>query len=133
MKIVVIDGQGGSIGKAVTEQLLKFFPASDVFCIGTNSMATSSMLKAGARNAATGENPVVVACRDADCIVGPIGIAMVDAMLGEITPAMAKAVSDSPAEKILIPVNKCITIAGTEALTLTQHIQNAVDQIRRTR
>ena len=82
MKIVVIDGQGGSIGKAIVEQLVKKVDIESIFCIGTNSVATANMLKAGAKYGASGENPVVVACRDADYIIGPIGIIMADSMLG---------------------------------------------------
>lgn len=134
MKIVVIDGQGGSIGRAVVEQVLaglerRRIEGADVVCIGTNAMATASMIKGGAKSVATGENPVVVACRDADWIVGPVGIAMADAMLGEITPVMARAVNDSAARKVLIPVNKCVFIPGTETLSLKEHIALAVEEI----
>lgn len=107
MKIVVIDGQGGKMGKGIIEQLIKAGAGEDIWAIGTNSIATSVMLKAGASYGATGENPVVVQCRDADVIVGPIGIVIADSLMGEITPAMAVAIGQSKAEKILLPVNKC--------------------------
>lgn len=130
MKIVVIDGQGGSIGKAIVEQLVKKFDVESIFCIGTNSVATANMLKAGAKYGASGENPVVVACRDADYIIGPIGIIMADSMLGEISPLTAQAVGASNAHKILIPINKCLTVAGVQNLTLSDYIKIAVDSIQ---
>ena len=88
------------------------------------------MLKAGAKYGASGENPVVVACRDADYIIGPIGIIMADSMLGEISPLMAQAVGASNAHKILIPINKCLTVAGVQNLTLSDYIKIAVDSIQ---
>ena len=130
MKIVVIDGQGGSIGKVIVEQLVKKVDVESIFCIGTNSVATANMLKAGAKYGASGENPVVVACRDADYIIGPIGIIMADSMLGEISPLMAQAVGVSNAHKILIPINKCLTVAGVQNLTLSDYIKIAVDSIQ---
>ena len=130
MKIVVIDGQGGSIGKAIVEQLVKKVDIESIFCIGTNSVATANMLKAGAKYGASGENPVVVACRDADYIIGPIGIIMADSMLGEISPLMAQAVGASNAHKILIPINKCLAVAGVQNLTLSDYIKIAVDSIQ---
>ena len=130
MKIVVIDGQGGSIGKAIVEQLVKKVDIESIFCIGTNSVATANMLKAGAKYGASGENPVVVACRDADYIIGPIGIIMADSMLGEISPLMAQSIGASNAHKILIPINKCLTVAGVQNLTLSDYIKIAVDSIQ---
>lgn len=130
MKIVVIDGQGGSIGKVIVEQLVKKVDVESIFCIGTNSVATANMLKAGAKYGASGENPVIVACRDADYIIGPIGIIMADSMLGEISPLMAQAVGASNAHKILIPINKCLTVAGVQNLTLSDYIKIAVDSIQ---
>lgn len=126
MKIVVIDGQGGSIGRAIAEKLVAKGLGDSLTCIGTNSTATANMLKGGARQGATGENPVKVACRDADYIVGPIGIVMADSMLGEITPEMANAVGASPAHKILIPVNKCVTVAGVMDMSLNEYIDKAI-------
>lgn len=129
MNIVVIDGQGGRIGKAIIEQIRACSINCEITAIGTNSLATSAMLKAGADNGATGENPVVIACRKADYIVGPIGIVIADSMLGEITPKMAEAVGQSDARKILIPVNKCISVAGVQEMTLSQYVENAVQMI----
>ena len=130
MKILVIDGQGGRMGKSVIEQLKKKWPDLEITAIGTNSLATSAMLKAGASAAATGENPILVNSRTADIIIGPIGIVMANSLLGEITPAMAEAVSSSPAFKILIPVNRCCHfIVGCGEQSLTAYISEVVDKV----
>ncbi|WP_313579737.1 DUF3842 family protein [Lacrimispora sp.] len=130
MKIVIIDGQGGKMGQSVIAQLKKSFPSLSVIAIGTNSIATSAMLKAGADAGATGENPVLVASRDADIIIGPIGIVIADSLLGEITPAMAEAIGKSHAYKILIPVNKCNHyVVGCENLTLTESIALVIKEV----
>ena len=112
MKIVVIDGQSGRLGAQLIEALAARLPMDQhqLIAIGANSLATSAMLKAGAQQGATGENPVLVACRDADIITGPIGIVVADALLGEITPAMAAAVCQSPARRVLVPINHCENI-----------------------
>ena len=108
MKIVIIDGQGGRMGGLLAEKIKKAaIPGAEIYALGTNSAATTAMLKAGADYGATGENPVLVNCRDADYIIGPLGIMAADALLGEVTPAMATAVGQSRAMKILLPVNKC--------------------------
>ena len=107
MKITIIDGQGGKMGKAVIEQLIKNHPDLELYAIGTNSIATSTMMKAGATYGATGENPCIVNAADSDIIIGPVGIVFANALLGEITPAIATAVGASKAYKILIPMNKC--------------------------
>ncbi|MEY8352450.1 DUF3842 family protein [Lachnospiraceae bacterium 54-53] len=130
MKIVIIDGQGGKMGQSVIAQLKKSHPELPVIAIGTNSIATSAMLKAGADAGATGENPVLVACRDADAIIGPIGIVIADSLLGEITPAMAEAIGKSRAYKILIPINKCNHyVVGCENLSLTESIGQVIKQV----
>ena len=129
MKIVVIDGQGGRIGKSIIEQLRSSGCTDEVLAVGTNSIATSAMLKAGADAGATGENPVVVAARDADVIVGPIGIIEADSMLGEITPAMADAIGRSRARKVLVPVNKCFEVAGVREMSLSGYVEQAVNMI----
>lgn len=127
MNILVIDGQGGKMGAALTEQIKKSLPDAELIAIGTNSLATSAMLRAGADAAATGENPVVVNSRWADVIVGPIGIIVANALLGEITPKMAAAVSESSAKKILIPVNRCsVTVVGVEEKTLSDYVRQSV-------
>lgn len=129
MNAIVIDGQGGRMGRAIVEELRERCPELTVTAIGTNSTATASMMKAGARFGATGENPVLVACRDADLIIGPIGIVIADSLLGEITPAMAAAVGSSRAHKILIPVAghaHCRhTLIGCEELPLSDYIRLA--------
>lgn len=95
MKILVIDAQGGGIGKQVVAAVKKQLPELTITAVGTNSIATAAMLKAGADHAATGENAVVVGCKKANVIIGPIGIVIADAMFGEVTPAMATAVGQS--------------------------------------
>ena len=127
MKIVVIDGQGGRIGKSLIEQLRAKSFDGYLLAVGTNSIATSAMLKAGADAGATGENPVVVACRDADVIIGPIGIIAADSMLGEITPKMAEAIGQSRARKVLVPVNRCFEVAGVQEMSLSKYVEQAVD------
>ena len=118
-KILVIDGQGGKMGAALVAQLKAAALPAQIIAIGANSAATAAMLKAGADAAATGENPVVVNCKCADVICGPMGIITANALLGEITPAMAAAVSESPAQKLLIPVNRCsVTVVGVNELPL---------------
>ena len=116
-KIVVIDGQGGKIGRLVVEQIKASSLVCEIYAIGTNSIATGAMLKAGADFGATGENPVIVNCRDADVIIGPIGILIADALHGEVTANMVLAVGRSAAHKILLPVNRCNTyIPGSQPL-----------------
>lgn len=131
MKIIVIDGQGGRMGSLIIEKIKASGITEPVIAIGTNSLATSSMLKAGADRAATGENPVIVNCRDADIIIGPIGIIAADSLLGEITPAMANAVSSCAAYKILIPTNRCNHyIAGIKDVPLSELVGSAVSKLK---
>lgn len=133
MKILVIDAQGGGIGKQlITAIKKKNYQNVTVTAIGTNSVATGAMLKAGADIAATGENPVIVNCRSADVIIGPIGIVIADALYGEITPEMAKAVAQSPARRLLLPVNKCDNIIiGVDDLSLSHLIELTLDELDR--
>lgn len=131
MKIAVIDGQGGKIGQMLVSAIKKEGISAQIRVIGTNSAATAAMLKAGADEGATGENPVIVACRQADVIIGPIGILSADGLLGEITPAMAAAVGQSEATKLLLPLNQCHTIVvGTQNLSLTRLIDEAVAALK---
>ena len=131
MKILVIDGQGGKMGAALTDQIKKNMPDAEVVAVGTNSLATSAMLRAGADAAATGENPVVVNCTWADVIVGPIGIILANALWGEITPKMAAAVSECVAKKILIPVNRCsVSVVGVQDKTLSEYVRDAVAMLK---
>lgn len=129
MKVLIIDGQGGRMGSAVIEQLKSAFPRLELTAIGTNSIATATMLKAGADNGATGENPVLCNCPDADIIIGPIGIIIANALLGEVTPKMAVAVSSSKAKKILIPINKCnCHVVGAQSMNLSEYVAMVVEQ-----
>ena len=105
--VLVIDGQGGGLGRQLVAAIAAACPEAELTAVGTNSLAANAMLKAGAARAATGENAVVVNCRHADVIVGPIGIVIADALLGEITPAMAAAVCQSGAKRVLVPINHC--------------------------
>ena len=130
-KVLKIDGQGGMLGKQMVEAVKKIMPDAEITAVGTNIAATTCMLKAGASNGATGENAVIVGARNAEIIVGPIGIAIADSLLGEITPAMAVAVGQSQAKKILIPVNKCNNIViGTEDKPTSELIAEAIEKIK---
>ena len=132
MNILIIDAQGGGIGKQLVSAVKKNIPEAVVTAVGTNSAATSAMIKAGADNVATGENAVIVNSRRADVIIGPIGIVIADALLGEITPAMAKAVAQSNAKRILIPVNHCDNIVvGVDDLNIGKLIQNVIDELHK--
>ena len=131
MKVVVIDGQSGRMGQLLIDRMRNAGLSCEVLAIGTNALATAAMLKAGADAGATGENPVLVACRTADIIAGPIGILSADSLLGEITPAMAVAIGQSAAKKVLLPVNQCSNIVvGTQSLSLSKLMDEAVDLLR---
>ena len=131
MNILVIDGQGGRVGKLLVEQIRQQLPDADITAVGTNVIATSAMLKAGANQGATGENPVIYNCQEADVVVGPIGIVMANSLLGEITPVMAQAIGQCTAHKILVPVSRCRhTIVGMQNLTMSEFIQLAVSEIK---
>ena len=132
MNILVIDAQGGGIGRQVITAVRKAYPESRVTAVGTNSIATAAMLKAGANEAATGENAVVVCCRKADVIIGPVGIVIADALLGEITPAMSAAIGQSNAKKLLIPVNHCNNIVvGVADLSMQKLVDAVVQELGR--
>ncbi len=129
MKILVIDGQGGKMGKAIVEQLVKAGHRDDVIAVGTNAVATAAMIKSGVAGA-TGENPVKVNAAKADYIVGPMGIIAANSLLGEITPAMALAVSESNARKLLIPVSKCnIQVMGTVDKSMNDYIMEICEYL----
>ncbi len=130
MNILVIDGQGGQLGANLIRSIYEKLPDADITAVGTNAAATASMIKAGVKKAATGENPVIVAAKKADIITGPIGIVIADSMLGEITPAMAQAVGSASAVRILIPVNKCENlVAGVGSASVTVLIEDAVRKL----
>ena len=131
MKIAVIDGQGGRIGQMIVSAIKKEGISCNIRAIGTNSTATAAMMKAGADEGATGENPVIVACRQADVIIGPVGLLVADGLLGEITPAMAVAVGQSEAKKLLLPLNMCNNIVvGTQSLPVSALIAETVSCLR---
>lgn len=130
MRIVVIDSQGGGFGRALIEKLRANGCREEIIAVGTNSMATSAMLKAGATAGATGENAVIVNAARADILAGPIGLVIANSMLGECSPAMALAVANSTAQKVLIPSGKCcVAIAGLPDLPLNEYISDAVHRI----
>ena len=132
MNILVIDAQGGGVGRQLVQEIKKRISDAFVTAVGTNSAATSAMLKAGANEGATGENAVVVACRKAEIIVGPIGIMIADSMLGEVTPAMAAAVARSDAKRVLIPFNHCDNIiVGISDFSVGKLVQGAVSEIEK--
>ena len=131
MNVLVIDGQGGGLGRQLVAALSAQCPEARLTAVGTNSLAANAMLKAGAARAATGENAVVVNCRKADIIVGPVGIVIADALLGEITPAMAAAVCQSNATRVLIPVNHCENyIVGVPEQPIGSLVQAAVEKVK---
>ena len=128
MKVLIIDGQGGGLGRQLVAAVKERFPEIEVLAVGANSTATGAMLRAGADLAATGENAVLVASRRADVIMGPIGIVIADAMLGEITPVMAAAAGQSEAKRILLPVGQCDNIiAGVQDMPMAKMVQEAVE------
>lgn len=131
MRVLVIDAQGGGMGKQLVAAIRQGVPGAEITAVGTNSAATAAMRKAGADFSATGENAVVVGCRRADVIVGPVGITIADALLGEITPAMAVAVGQSGAKRVLIPFNHCDNIVvGVSNLSIGALIQETVAILR---
>ena len=131
MNVLVIDGQGGQLGGQIIKLLKVNFTELDIIAVGTNATATATMLKAGAKQAATGENSVIVACRKANVVIGPIGIVVADSMLGEVTPKMAVAVGQADAVRILLPVNRCDNIiAGIPELSVTDVLQDMLAKVR---
>ena len=130
-KVLVIDGQGGGLGRQLVSALAAACPEAELTAVGTNSLAANAMLMAGASRAATGENAVVVNCRHADVIVGPIGIVIADALLGEITPAMAAAVCQSGAKRVLVPINHCENyVVGVPDQPVSQLVAAAARKVK---
>lgn len=131
MRVLIIDGQGGGIGRSLAERISQKCRSTSITVVGTNSTATMNMLKASnALQGATGENAIVYNCSRADVIIGPIGIALANAMLGEITPTMAAAVTSSEAQVFLLPSNKCaIDIIGLQDKKLSAYVDEAVEKI----
>ncbi len=130
MRVLVIDGQGGQLGSQLIKEIRAAYPHMELTAVGTNASATAAMLKAGAARGATGENAVMVNCRKADVIIGPIGIVIADSLLGEVTAEMAVAVGRADAERILISLNRCENIvAGVPDLPMSKLIRDAVERI----
>ena len=132
MNILVIDGQGGQLGGQLIKSLKMNFNNVKVMAVGTNATATATMLKSGADQAATGENPVIVMCRKADIIIGPIGIVIADALFGEITPQMAVAVGQADAVRILLPINKCDNlVAGIPDISTATMLDDVILKVKK--
>jgi 4-hydroxy-L-threonine phosphate dehydrogenase PdxA len=132
MRIAIIDGQGGGIGKHITDKLRRELPEHVEFlALGTNALATSVMLRAGANEGATGENAVIYNAGKVDLIVGPISILFPNAMLGELSPRMAEAIASSPARKILLPLSRAgIDIVGLKSEPLPHLIEELVRRVK---
>ena len=130
MKIVVLDGQGGGIGRALVSAIAQKLPeGAELLCVGTNAMATAAMLKAGAQRGATGENSVRWAAEHADVLVAPIALVLKDSMMGEVTGDMAACVGESRAKKILVPTQRCNAyVAGVSDMTMQQLVEDAAQQ-----
>ena len=130
MNVLVIDGQGGQLGVQLIKALNMKYQDLNITAVGTNATATTAMVKAGATQGATGENPVIVACRKADVIIGPVGIVIADALFGEVTADMAVAVGKADATRILIPVNKCDNIiAGVGEIKISNLIEDVLKRM----
>ena len=128
--VMVVDAQGGGLGRQLIAGIKKELPGTHVIAIGTNSAATSAMLKAGADEAATGENAVKVAARKADVIIGPVGMVIADAMLGEITPQIACSIAQADAKRIMIPFNTCDNyIAGVSDFSTGKLMADAIAEL----
>ena len=131
MKVVIIDGQGGKLGQLVAEQIVRAGIDCDLLAVGTNSAATAAIMRGGAVHGATGENPVIVACRDADVIIGPIAIVAADSLYGEVTPAMALAVGQSRALKLLLPVSHCTNqVVGVRNMTMAEMAKETAERLK---
>lgn len=132
MNILIVDGQGGQLGGQLIKSLKTNFENVNIMAVGTNATATATMLKAGANQAATGENPVIVACRKVDVIIGPIGIVIADSLFGEITPQMAVAIGQANAVRILLPVNKCDNIvAGIGEVSTSAILDDVILKVKK--
>ena len=131
MRVLIIDGQGGKLGKLIVETIKSSLPEIELVAVGTNSIATATMLKAGADFGATGENPVVVNAAETDCNVGPLGILAADALLGEVTEKMAAAVGRAKAMKLLVPVNRCNNyVVGTKNTSMSEYAEEVAKKVQ---
>jgi prephenate dehydrogenase len=130
--VLIVDAQGRGLGRQLIAGIRKEPEDVKILAVGTNTAAAAAMLKAGADEAATGENSVLVASRKADVIIGPVGMVIADSMLGEITPAMAQAVAQADAVRIMIPFNSCDNyIAGVADFNTARLIQDALGQLKK--
>lgn len=130
MRIMVMDGQGGGVGRSLVEALHARYPEAEIAAVGTNAAATANMMKGGTAVGATGENAVVYNSARADVILGPIGIVMANAMLGEITPRMAEAVASADAPILLLPMSRCnAQVIGTAERKLADNIREAAEKV----
>lgn len=132
-RIVVIDGQGGGIGSLIVKRLREeFIDRIEIIALGTNSTATTAMMKAKANKGATGENAIVINSKTADIIIGPLSIVLPNAMLGELTPKIAEAIIESDAKKMLLPLNQeKVDIIGVEKEPLPHLIEKIIEAVRR--
>ncbi len=132
MRLAIVDGQGGGIGATIIKGLRQVIGQDiEILALGTNSTATSRMMKAGANRGATGENAIVTTCKKVDLIIGPISIIMADSMMGELTPAMASAISSSEARKILLPLSQeNVILVGASGEPLPHLVQEAIGRIK---
>ncbi|HHW41703.1 MAG TPA: DUF3842 family protein [Syntrophomonadaceae bacterium] len=132
MRIAVVDGQGGGIGRLITEQIRKALPTdTEIIALGTNAVATSLMLRAGANEGASGENAVVRNVDDCDVIVGPLGIILAHSMRGELTPKMSEAIAGSKARKILLPLTLSqVEVVGVEEEPLPHLVEKLVKRLK---
>ena len=129
--VLVVDAQGGGLGKQLIGAIRREVPSVHILAVGTNAAATTAMRKAGADEAATGENAVRVASRRADIIIGPIGMVIADAMLGEVTPAMARSIAQADALRIMIPFCNCDNyIAGVAETQTSVLLADAVRRVK---
>ncbi len=130
-KVLVVDGQGGGLGKNIIEQLKLNNLNICIVAVGTNALATNNMLKAGADYAITGENAIIFNCQDADIIIGPIGIVIANSLMGEFSPAMTQAIGSSHAVRLLLPHNKCKTVVlGSKNSTMNDNIAELIETVK---
>lgn len=130
MNVLVVDAQGGGIGKQLVAAVKREIPNAEIMAVGTNSIASTAMLKAGADHIATGENAVAVAAGKADIIIGPVGIVIANALYGEITPKIALSIARSRAKRILIPFNQCDNIIVGIDCSLSKQIENVINEMK---
>ncbi|WP_138205401.1 DUF3842 family protein [Haloimpatiens lingqiaonensis] len=131
MRVAVIDGLGGGLGKVIIEKIREQYKEGfEIIALGTNSLATSSMIKGGAHAAATGENAIKVMSQEVDVIIGPIAMLVANSMMGEITPVMSEAIAISKARKIILPLNRCNVITvGTRQLSMSQMVNLVIEEL----